>query len=145
MHPDLKNKVIYTIVIVLIGAAFLIITLPHKITLAPPDSMPLTNQKPKPDSTKSQNVNNPYPDKDNKSKIDYYIIVGTYKNLKLAQQKAGELMNEFKTKIIVLPPTKDGYYRISYGKYSSPEEVRSKVDSVKTNINSSAWMFSVKK
>lgn len=145
MQSDFKNKAIYTIVVLLIGAAFLVITLPHKITLIPPASIPHTSPKEKPDATRSPVANNPVADKNNKIQFDYYIIVGTFRNLKLAQQKAGELMSEFNTNIIVLPPTKEGYYRISYGKYSSPEEVKSKIDSVKTNISSNAWMFSLKK
>jgi cell division protein FtsN len=107
--------------------------------------MPLKSPKEKPDATKTPLVDNPAADKENKVKFDYYIIVGTYRNLKLAQQKAVELKVEFNAKIIVLPPTKEGYYRISYGKYSSPEEVKSKIDSVKANISSNAWMFSLKK
>jgi cell division septation protein DedD len=145
MQSDFKNKAIYTIVILLIGAVFLVITLPHKIILIPPASAPFTSPKEKPDATKTPLVDNPVAEKDNKVQFDYYIIVGTYRNLNLAQQKAGELNNEFNAKIIVLPPTKEGYYRISYGKYSSPEEVKSKIDSVKANISSNAWMFSLKK
>ena len=41
--------------------------------------------------------------------FDYYIIVGSFKDLALARQKAEKLINEYDADIIVLPPTKEGY------------------------------------
>jgi hypothetical protein len=79
-----------------------------------------------------------------KVQVDYYIIVGSFKNLMLAQQKAQELTNDFNTNIIILPSLKEGYYRISWGKYSTPEEAKATIKSVRTKISSDAWIFSVK-
>jgi len=76
---------------------------------------------------------------------DYYIIIGSFRDLKQAQQKAERLKNDPNTDIIVLPPTTEGNYRISYGKYSSLEEAKTKIESIKKNINPEAWIFSVKK
>jgi SPOR domain len=77
--------------------------------------------------------------------IDYFIIVESVKNRDLAQQKAKELKNGIKTDIIVLPPTKEGNYRISYGKYSSLDEAKLAIEYIRKNIRSDAWIFSVKK
>jgi len=80
----------------------------------------------------------------NRVQVDYYIIIGSFRDLKQAQQKAERLKNDFDTDIIVLPPTTEGNYRISYGKYSSLEEAKTKLKSIKKNINPDAWIFSVK-
>lgn len=88
------------------------------------------------DSTKTNNVD--------KVLIDYYIIIGSFRNLKQAQQKAEKLINDFSTNIIILPSLKEGYYRISYGKYSTLEEAKTTIKSVRTHINSDAWIFSLK-
>jgi hypothetical protein len=84
-------------------------------------------------------------DGDDKIQIDYYIIVESFKNLTQAQKRSEELANDFNTNIIVLPPTTEGYYRISYGKYSTLEEAKSAIKSIRTKISSKAWIFSVKK
>jgi hypothetical protein len=80
-----------------------------------------------------------------KVQVDYYIIIGSFKNLMQAEQKAERLKNDFDTDIIVLPPTTEGNYRISYGKYSSPEEAKTKIKSIRKNINPDAWILSIKK
>jgi septal ring-binding cell division protein DamX len=84
-------------------------------------------------------------DGDDKVQVDYYIFVESFRNLTHAQQRSEKLVNDFNTNIIVLPPTTEGYYRISYGKYSTLEEAKSAIKSIKTNISSKAWIFSVKK
>jgi SPOR domain len=85
-------------------------------------------------------------EKDGKDKVqvDYYIIIGSYRNLKQAQQKAKKLINDFSTNIIILPSLKEGCYRISYGKYSTLEEAKTTIKNVRTKINSDAWIFSLK-
>lgn len=80
-----------------------------------------------------------------REQFDYYIIVGSFRNLKQAQHAAEELLNDFKTNIIILPQTAEGLYRISNGKYSSLEEAKSKIKSIRTTIRSDAWIFSLKK
>jgi hypothetical protein len=81
----------------------------------------------------------------NKVKVDYLIIVGSYKEMAQAQQAAKGLNNDFKMEIIELPRTKEGFYRIGYGKYSSLEEAKSAIKTIKTNICPGAWIYSVKK
>jgi len=145
MHSDFKNKVIFTLVVLFLAAAFLIITLPPKrINLNSPDVAPHVSPKEQAHS-ESNSVNRPETVNDHKEKIDYYVIVGTFRNLTLAQEKAAKLKNDFNTDIIILPPTAEGYYRISYGKYSTPEEAKSIIKNIGKNISSDAWVFSVKK
>jgi hypothetical protein len=124
-----------------------LITWPAKdITLKdiPPGVAPNTNQK-GPATTGTTLVKSPDTHGGNKVQIDYFIIVGSIRNLTQAQHKAEKLINEFNTNIIVLPPTTEGYYRISCGKYSTLEEAKSTIKSIRTNISSDAWIFSVKK
>jgi hypothetical protein len=80
----------------------------------------------------------------NKTTIDYYIIVESLRNLTLAQKKAEELKKVFNADFIVLPPTPEGNYRISYGKYSTLEAAKSTLKSLKSKINSEAWILSEK-
>jgi hypothetical protein len=82
---------------------------------------------------------------DKKVQVDYYIIVGSVRNLTQAKQKAEELINEYNTNFIVLPPSTKGYYRVSSGVYSTLEEAKSTIKSIRANINPDAWIFSVKR
>jgi isocitrate lyase len=82
-------------------------------------------------------------DGDVKVQVEYYIIVQSNRNLRQAQQKAEELTNKYNTNFIVLPRTKEGFYRISYGKYSKLEEVNSIIKGIRTNIRSDAWILSL--
>jgi SPOR domain len=77
--------------------------------------------------------------------VHYYIIVESIRNLSMAQQKAKKLKNEFNANFIILPPTTEGYYRISYGKYSSLEDAKSIIKSIRTNIRPDVWILSEKK
>ena len=99
------------------------------------------------ESTPEETIASNSPEKDNNDKIqvNYYIIIGSFGDLVQAQQKAGKLKNDHKADIIVLPPTKEGNYRISYGKYSSLEEAKTMINSVRATIKPDAWIFSVKK
>jgi len=76
-----------------------------------------------------------------KIQADIYIIVGSFENLIQAQQKAKELANDRNLNIIVLPPSKEGYYRISCGKYSTLEEAKIANKSIRKNINPDAWIL----
>jgi hypothetical protein len=82
---------------------------------------------------------------DTKIQVYYYVIVGSAASQVLAQQKAGKLKNDYKTDFIVLPPTKEGKYRISNGEYASLEKAKSAIMDIRKTIRSDAWIFSVKK
>ncbi|MBK8884357.1 MAG: SPOR domain-containing protein [Bacteroidales bacterium] len=76
------------------------------------------------------------------SVVYYYIIVESFKNLTTARQKADKLSRDFKTDFIVLPPTKEGLYRVSCGKYETLEEARATINSVRNKIRPDVWIFS---
>lgn len=128
-------------------AVLYLITLPPRdITLddIPPEAAPHTNLKePAPAGTAPDK--SPEADGSNKVKADYYIIIGSIRGLTKAQQKADRLINEFNANIIVLPPTTEGYYRITCGRYSTLEEAKSTIKSIRANINPDAWILQVKK
>lgn len=77
------------------------------------------------------------------SHTNYYIIIGSFNDLQQAQQKAKELKNNSETDIIVLPPTSEGYYRISYGKYSTLGEVKSTLRVIRKEVKSDAWILTL--
>jgi hypothetical protein len=76
------------------------------------------------------------------SLIEYYIIIESVGNYVKAEEKAEKLKMLYNADIIVLPPTAEGRFRLSYGKYSSSEEAKSVIKSVRTKICPDAWMYS---
>ncbi len=78
-----------------------------------------------------------------KSGTDFFIIIGSFKSLSIAREKADKLGKDLHAGILVLPVAANGYYRISYGKYSTFEEARSSLNSVKMKIKPDAWIFTV--
>jgi septal ring-binding cell division protein DamX len=140
----MKKAILIITVLFLIAVAYVInysnqeITLKNiASTLAPHTNAkePATKEITLSDSTKTNNVD--------KVQIDYYIIVGSFRNLTLAQQKAEKSKNDFNNNIIILPPTTEGYYSVSIGKYSSLEEAKSAIKSVRAGTSSNAWIKSV--
>jgi hypothetical protein len=77
--------------------------------------------------------------------VEFYIIIESLRDQTLAQLKAEKLIKEFTANFIVLPPTKEGHYRISYGKYSSLEEAKSMLKNARTKIRKDAWIYSMTK
>jgi len=77
--------------------------------------------------------------------VCYYIILESCRNFKLAQERAEKLQDSFKTKIIVLPPTPEGYCRISHGQYATREEAEAAILAVRKKISTDVWIFSAKK
>jgi len=77
--------------------------------------------------------------------VKYYIIVQSFRKLEQAQEKAEKLKRNFGADFIVLPPTTEGYYRISCGTYSTIEEARSKIKTITDRIGSQVWILTVKR
>jgi len=141
------KQLIFTLIILFIVVTFLIVFLPpKKVTLKDlqQSATPLKNQK-ELATQESTYIDTPKTLSDNKVQVAYYIIVGSFKNITLAQQEAEKFNKDFNTNIIILPPTTDGYYRISYGKYSRLEEAKDTIKSLKSEINSQIWIYSEKK
>jgi hypothetical protein len=76
------------------------------------------------------------------SEAAWYIIVESLKDKKAAEQRADKLKEQFSMDFFALPPTKEGNYRVSCGKYTSLEAARSAVKNVRTSIQQDVWIFS---
>jgi hypothetical protein len=124
-----------------------IITQPQEITLKdnPHAGVPQVSQN-EPAMQEITIIDSTKTDRKDKIEVDnYYIIVGSFRTLTEAHQKAEKLTKDFHANIIVLPPTTQGNYRISCGKYSTIEEAESKIKGIRTKISSDEWIFSLKK
>jgi len=146
-RSDFKNAAIFTAVVLAIAAAFLIITLPpRRITLkdVPPAGAPKISPK---ETVKQENTPSDSQQTYISEKVQpgFYIVVGSFKSVAQAQQNAAELKNKFNANIIVLPPTPQGLYRISYGIYSTREEAESAIADIRKNIGPDVWVYSVNK
>jgi hypothetical protein len=71
----------------------------------------------------------------------YFIVINSFRNLNMAKEKAANLKTKLKSEIIVLPLSRDGYYRLSYGKYSTKEDAEHALISVRINIRPEAWIY----
>jgi cell division protein FtsN len=146
----MKQVILIIIVLFIAALIYLITQQPKDITLEdmikyiPPTAAPNTN----PEESYSQEttlIDSSKTDVDDTLQFDYYIVVESFKNLTLAQQKAEKLKTALNADIIVLPPTTEGYYRLSYGKYSTIEEARSIINSVRSKFKSDVWIYTAKK
>lgn len=128
-------------------AAFYVCTRPLEdisIKDLPMNSTPV-EISPEPVDRQNTLVNNPEDAVDEAVQFEYYIILESLKNPVQAQQRADKFKNDLNANIIVLPPSKEGYYRISYGKYTSIEEARSASQRLKTTISKDVWVLTVEK
>ena len=144
-RSDFKNAAIFTAVVLAIAAAFLIITLPpRRITLkdVPPAGAPKISPK---EIVKQENTLADSQQTYVSEKVEpgFYIIIGSFKSVAQAQQNAAEIKNKFNADIIMLPPTQQGLYRISYGKYSTREEAEASIAGIRTNFGSGVWIYSI--
>jgi hypothetical protein len=73
----------------------------------------------------------------------YYLIVASFTDIDQAQRMAEKYRDD--TDIIILPPTPQGYYRVSYGHYATPGEAGAALPIVRQTINTDAWVYSIKK
>lgn len=78
-------------------------------------------------------------------KLEFYVIVGSFRDPAQARQKAANLRQNNITDILILEPTPDGYTRISYGKYDTRAEAESVYLKVRQAINPQAWILTVEK
>ena len=144
-QSGILNIAIMIFAVLLIALAFYVILMPpQEITLK--DITPAITRNSSPNGPSLQEINpvdSSITDGDVKVQVEYYIIVQSNRNLRQAQQKAEELTNKYNTNFKVLPRTKEGFYRISYGKYSKLEEVNSIIKGIRTNIRSDAWILSL--
>ena len=124
-------------------AAFYVCTRPLEdisIKDLPMSSAPV-EISPQPVMQQSTPDHSPEADVEKKAEIEYYIILESLRSLAQAQQRAEKLRNDMNADIFVLPPTKEGYYRISYGKFSSIEEARLASKRLKTTVSKDVWIL----
>jgi cell division protein FtsN len=137
------------IALFIIAIVYLFTQPPSDITLKDitPAVAPYANPKEsaKEETTLIDSLKTSVTEGNDKIKADYYIIVGSFKNLTQAEQKAEKLTHDLNSNITVLPATMDGYYRISCGKYSTLEEAKSTINRIRTNISPAAWILSTTK
>jgi hypothetical protein len=141
------KHLVLLIIILFIAVAVYVSTLPPKhfaLKDLHPTIVPHTNPQ-EPQTQAATFIISSEAGIDDKVQVDYYIIVASTRNLTLAKKKAEQLKNHFNTDIILLPPTQEGNYRISCGKYSNHEEAESILKSRGTSISPDAWIYSVKK
>jgi len=74
----------------------------------------------------------------------YYLILASFNDITQAQQAADQYSAEFNAGVTVLPKTEEGYYRISYGRYTAFSDAESALNSVRQTITSSAWLLAAR-
>ncbi len=70
-----------------------------------------------------------------------YIIVASFGDPEQAKMMAKAYTEEYDAEIIVLPPTSGGYYRISFGSYSSPGEAKAALETLRETGFREAWIL----
>ena len=141
------KQLVLIIIALFVVAVIVVINLPPKaITLdeISRSDAPRSNIE-EHDTLKATPVKNPVTISHDEAVVDYYIIVQSFRKLEQAQEKARKLKKDFSADFIVLPPTPEGYYRVSCGKYSTMEEAISKIKSIRDMMNSEVWVLSVKR
>jgi septal ring-binding cell division protein DamX len=80
---------------------------------------------------------------DNPIKVSY-LIVASFSDLEQANRMADECAGNYQADMFVLPPTAKGYYRVSYGKYSTTEEAQAALETIKQTAFPDAWLLTSK-
>ena len=80
------------------------------------------------------------PAKDVPSK-DNYLIVASFTDLEQAAKMADDYAGSHQADMFVLPPTSKGFYRVSYGRYSTPQEAIAALETIKQTDFPDAWLL----
>lgn len=72
----------------------------------------------------------------------YYLIVASYSDITQARQAAERYKSDYGDDFIILPPTPEGNYRISFGSYSTSGAAAAELSMVRQTINPDAWVYS---
>ncbi len=70
-----------------------------------------------------------------------YIIIASLSDLEQARKTADSYTAQHQADIFILPPTATGFYRISYGRYSSTAEAEAALELVKQSGFPEAWLL----
>lgn len=72
----------------------------------------------------------------------FYVIIGSFRNLDSAREKAAMLKKTINAEFIVLPPSAEGYFRLSYGRYSTYGEAEAVIPEIRRTMGNDAWIYS---
>lgn len=72
----------------------------------------------------------------------YYLIIASYNDIIQAQEAADKYKSDYDADFIILPPTPEGNYRISFGRYSTSGSAAAELPTVRQTINPDAWVYS---
>ena len=92
-------------------------------------------------SEPSPEANRPLESRGSSEEDMTYIIVASFVDLEQAKQVAESYTEKYQTEITVLPPTSGGYYRISYGSYSSSLEAKGVLETLRKTGFPEAWLL----
>lgn len=70
-----------------------------------------------------------------------YIIIASFGDLEQARKTADAYTAQSHADIFILPPTSTGFYRISYGRYSSAGEAEGALENVRQSGFPDAWLL----
>ena len=73
-----------------------------------------------------------------------YLIVASFTDLDQADRMAEEYAGKLQADMFVLTATTNGYYRVSYGRYSTTAEALSALEPLKGNNFPDAWLLASK-
>ncbi len=76
--------------------------------------------------------------------VCFYLIVGSFTDITQAQEMAEKYEDIYGTGILILPPTPEGYYRISCGRYLTGKEADAALTAVRQNHYPDAWVLAAK-
>lgn len=71
----------------------------------------------------------------------YYIIIESFKTIAPAKERAERLRLTYRTDMIILPTPPEGYYRLSFGRYTTEEAARAVLPKVKNDLKADAWIL----
>lgn len=95
-----------------------------------------------PDPSVTDNTVSPPTDN---SQVKYnYLIVASFSDLDQADRMAGEYAGKLQADMLVLPETTNGYYRVSYGRYSTTTEALAALETLKNSNFPDAWLLASK-
>ncbi|HNX84400.1 MAG TPA: SPOR domain-containing protein [Bacteroidales bacterium] len=84
------------------------------------------------------------PPADNNQVKYNYLIVASFTDIDQAGRMAEEYAGKLQADMFVLPATTNGYYRVSYGRYSTTAEALSALETLKGNNFPDAWLLASK-
>lgn len=100
------------------------------------DTMP---SEPLPDETPSRAAESYYTKTEAGTTV-YHIVVGSFLQENLAQDLVDQLRKKGLGNPSIFEVTRAGYYRVSYGTYSSEAEANKDLEQVKINVAPQAWV-----